>query len=381
MLSILKKDIPNNPWDKPKAKDSNPWGDNKGSNRGPSGSSGGSGGPGNNGPDLSDWFGGFKQQLPKKGDSFSGGPNIFLIILVIIGAWLLSGVYRVLPEEHGVVQRFGAYQKTVTEQGLHYHLPAPIETVKKPNVTFERRIEIGYRDPTAGRGGASNIIDRPDESLMLTGDANIVDIDFVVQWKVGSAKDFLFNIRDPEGTIKKVAESAMREVIGQNRLQEIITERRADVASRVRSIMQDILNEYGAGVSITQVLIQDASVPQPVMGAFEDVIRADQDAETMKNQALQYRNDIVPRARGEAIKMIKDSEAYRERVVNEAEGGAARFTKVYESYKEAKDVTRKRLYLETLEEIFETSNKVVLDPGASGQNVLPYLPLDSLKKR
>lgn len=297
--------------------------------------------------------------------------------LVVVALWLVSGVYRVLPEEHAVVQRFGAYQTTIEKQGLHYHLPWPIETVTKPNVTFERRIEIGYRDPSGGRASRLAMQDRPDESMMLTGDANIVDINFVVQWKIGSARDYLFNIRDAEGTIKRVAESAMREVIGQNKLQSIITEGRENVATRVRGIMQEMLDDYGSGVAITQVLVQDATVPQPVMDAFEDVIRADQDAETLRNQALKYQNDIIPKARGEAIQLRLQAESYAEEVVNRAEGEAQRFRDVYDSYSQAKDVTRKRLYLQTIEEILANNQTIIIDQEDGAGGVLPYLPLNN----
>ncbi len=324
----------------------------------------GGGGNSNTPPDLDELL----KQFQSK---FNGekGVGIGFIFIILIGIWLASGIYIIQPQEQGVVQRFGKYTKTIEKQGLHYHLPFPIETVEKPDVTFERRIEIGFRGNQ----------DRPDESLILTGDANIVDIDFVVQWQVGIAKDFVFNIRDPEGTIKKVAESAMREVVGQNNLQSIITERRADVAKQVQAIMQEMLDEYGAGVSISQVLIQGATVPGPVMDAFEDVIRADQDAETMKNQALKYKNDIIPRARGNAIRLRKEAEAYKEQVINQAKGDAQKFKDVYTAYSEAKDVTRERLYLETIEEILRNNQKFILN-SQSGNNVLPYLPLNELKK-
>ncbi len=309
--------------------------------------------------------------IKKFQDKFNNdkGLGIGFIAVIALILWLISGVYIIQPQEQGVVQRFGKYVKTIEKQGLHYHFPYPIETVAKPDVTFERRIEIGFRGNQ----------DRPDESLILTGDANIVDIDFVVQWQVGVARDFVFNIRDPEGTIKKVAESAMREVVGQNNLQSIITERRADVAKQVQNIMQEMLDEYGAGVSISQVLIQAATVPGPVMDAFEDVIRADQDAETMKNQALKYKNDIIPRARGNAIKLLKEAEAYKEQIVSQAKGDAQKFKDVYQAYAQAKDVTRERLYLETIEKILRDNKKFVLN-GENNGNVLPYLPLNEIKK-
>ncbi len=306
-----------------------------------------------------------------------GRPPAQLIGLVLVGIlllWLASGLYRVQPEEHGVVLRFGKYMDTVTESGLHYHLPWPIETVMKPNVTFERRIAIGYR--ASPYGGEKQ--DIPEESMMLTGDANIVDLDFVIQWKISDARDFLFNIRNPEATLKRVAESAMREVVGQNRLQDIITDRREDVAMRVKPMMQEIMDSYGAGIMVTQVLIQDASVPPPVLDAFEDVVRATQQAETMRNQAQRYRNEIVPRAQGEAIRLIKEAEAYKEQVVAQAKGDAQRFNDIYGAYAASKNVTRQRLYLDAWDHILKNSDAVILDSAKSGS--IPYVNVNELRK-
>lgn len=367
---MAKKDD-NNPWTSPK-KPKNPW-DLKVVD-GKAKKTGGKNDGGSNGQMPPD----FDVLLKQIQDKFSGGGSsngsmIKIILGVLLLLWLGSGFYLVNVNQHAVVQRFGRYVKTVTNQGLHYHLPYPIETVTKPNVTFERRIEIGQNLRSRLRGQSGN-----DESLMLTGDANIIDIDFVVQWFIGDAKNYLFNIRDPEGTIKKVAESAMREVVGQNDLQFIITGGRGTVATSVRNLMQEMLDDYQTGIMIKEVLIQDASVPSEVMDAFEDVIRADQDAETLRNQALQYQNDIVPKARGEAIQMLNAAKAYREQVINQANGDADRFNQVYSAYAQSKDVTRKRLYLETLEEVFANSSKVILD-NEGGAGVLPYLPLDGLK--
>jgi membrane protease subunit HflK len=295
-----------------------------------------------------------------------------LIALVILLIWLASGVYRVQPEEHVIITRFGRYTETVEKQGLNYRLPWPIEEARKVNVTFERRIEIGYV------GQRNTRLDKPDESQMLTGDANIVDLDFVVQWKVQNARDYVFNIRQPENTIKKVAESAMREVVGQNALQDIITDRREDVASTVRKTMQNILDSYKSGVSITQVLIQDASVPQPVLDAFEDVIRATQEAETKKNQAFRYRNEIVPRAQGEAIRLTKEAEGYKEQVVSRASGEAKRFLNVYSAYRQAPDVTRQRLYIQAVEDVLRNSDKMLVDQ--QGSQTVPYLDLNALRR-
>lgn len=357
------------PWNNDSGKGNDPWGQaptnaNRPNRKRKTGGGGSGGNGGGTPPDLDALL----KQFQKRFDSDKGFGAGF-IALIIFGLWLASGIYIIQPQEQGVVQRFGEYVQTIEQQGLHYHMPWPIENVLLPDVTFERRIEIGFRGTQ----------DRPDESLILTGDANIVDIDFVVQWQVGIAKDFVFNIRDPEGTIKKVAESAMREVVGQNNLQSIITERRAAVAQQVQAIMQAMLDEYGSGVSISQVLIQGATVPQPVMDAFEDVIRADQDAETMKNQALKYKNDIIPRARGNAIKLIKEAEGYKEQVVSQAQGDAQKFKDVYKAYANAKDVTRERLYLEMIEDVLGNSQKFILN-SKSGNGVLPYLPLNELTK-
>lgn len=326
-------------------------------------------------------FGGENELPPlfnNKMNPFSGNTSptkAFLMTgVVLLAVWMGSGIYRVLPEENGVVLRFGRYTHTVTDPGLHYHLPKPIEMIIKPNVTFERRLELGYRGSPIPGALKQDI---PDESMMLTGDANIVDLDFVVQWKVGDARQFLFNVRDPEGTLKRVAESAMREVVGQNQLQDIITDRREDISVRVKTIMQDILKSYAAGIIITQVLIQDATVPPPVLDAFEDVIRANQQAETMRNNALKYRNEIVPRAQGDAIRLIKEAEAYKESVVAEAKGDAERFNDTYNAYAQSKDVTRERLFIDAWQDILENSNSVILDNKNGG--ALPLVNLNELR--
>lgn len=325
-------------------------------------------------PDLDELLSRFAKGLGGKHNG-SGANNPFsplVIILVLLIIWLASGIYRILPEEQGVILRFGAMNRPITTAGLGYHMPWPIETLERDNVTFERRLTIGFT--RSGRGSTQDI---PEESLMLTGDANIIDLDFVVQWKIGNLTDYLYKLRDPENSIKKVAESVMREVVGQNDLQRIITEKRADVSERVKALTQEILNEYGAGVIITQVLIEDATVPPPVMDAFEDIVRAAQDAETAVNKAQEYRNDIVPRARGEAIKIIQGAQGYKEKTINNAKGESGRFDQLFKSYSKSKDVTRDRLYLETMEEILQNGNLIIIDQDKNG--VLPYLPLNELR--
>jgi modulator of FtsH protease HflK len=353
-------DNPDNPWEKPKKPSSDPWQARTERKRKPSGG------------DIPPIFSQFKNRV-NPGDN--PAKLIVLVVVVLAALWVASGLYRVLPEENAVILRFGKFIDTQTNPGLHYHLPWPVETVEKPNVTFERRVELGYRGAFY-EGSAKQ--DIPEESLILTGDANIVDLDFVVQWKVSNAKEFLFNIRDPEMTLKRVAESAMREVIGQNRMQDIITDRREDIGARVKKSMQTILDNYGAGVLVTQVLIQEASVPSPVLDAFEDVIRATQQSETMKNQALRYRNEIVPRAQGEAIRVAKESEGYKERVIAGAKGDAERFNNVYDAYAGSKDVTRKRLYLDMWQEVLRGSDAIVLDNKGGGGTV-PYINLNELR--
>lgn len=373
---------PQNPWDSPasfgknsgnKPQGNTPWGKNGGTPNGPRDTrrpQGGNGGNGGQLPPLPPFF----NSLNNQANMIPPHKLIGLGIGLVAVLWLTSGLYRVQPEENGVILRFGRYVDTITDPGLHYHLPWPVETVLKPNVMFERRIELGYR----GNAYSNEKQDVAEESMMLTGDANIVDLDFVVQWKIGEAREFLFNIRDAEGTLKRVAESAMREVIGQNILQDIITDRREDIAVRVKEIMQDILTSYGSGIMVTQVLIQDASVPGPVIDAFEDVIRATQQAETTKNQALRYRNEITPRAQGDAIRLVKEAEAYKEQIVAKASGDAQRFLNVYESYSKARNVTRERMYIETWQYILENNNSIILENNG-GPSPLSYLNLNNLK--
>ncbi|MAR57288.1 MAG: FtsH protease activity modulator HflK [Rickettsiales bacterium] len=308
-----------------------------------------------------------------------GDPNsgkiIGLVVVALVVLWLGSGLYRVNPDELGVVLRFGEYHRT-TGPGLNYHLPYPVETVMIPSVTSVNKVEVGSRTG-GGRTSATS-----KESLMLTGDRNIVDIDFEVQWKIDSTvpQNFLFNVRDPEGTIKPVAESAMREVIGQNKLGDVLTTAQSEIAEDTRELMQDMLDEYGAGVEIIAVNLSRPDVPQPVIDEFQDVKRAEQDRETAESVAEGYRNQIIPRAKGEAVKMVQDAEAYKARVTAEAEGDAARFVSVYTEYKQAEDVTRKRIYLETMEELMSGMNKIVIDQSGGGtQGVLPYLPLNELR--
>ncbi|MEK7246341.1 MAG: FtsH protease activity modulator HflK, partial [Pseudomonadota bacterium] len=247
-----------------------------------------------------------------------------------------------------------------------FKLPSPIDVVTKPKVEQVSTIDIGSTDASA-------------ENLMLTGDQNIIDIDFVVQWRVKNAGDFLFNVRDPEPTIKIAAESAMREIVGQVTLEDALTIRRQDVESRTRELLQNILDEYGMGAFIADVKLQKVDPPAQVIDSFNDVQRALQDKERKQNEALTYSNDILPRAKGEAQRMIQDATAYKERMILEAEGEANRFLSVYNAYLQNKDVTRTRIYLERMQQVFKDSEKIIIDKGNTG--VVPYLPLPELRRR
>jgi membrane protease subunit HflK len=237
-------------------------------------------------------------------------------------------------------------------------------------------IDIGFLRVTRGEGASTRDVE--EESLMLTGDQNIIDIKFTVQWKISDAGKFLFRIRDPEATVKIAAESAMREVIGQTDLQPALTEQRGEVEFKTKRLLQDILTEYEAGIEITELKLQDVQPPPPVIDAFDDVQRSLQDRDRLRNEADAYRNDILPRARGEAQRMIQGAQAYKERLENEADGEAKRFLSVYEAYLENPEVTKRRMYLETLQKVFSQTDKVILDKGAGG--IIPYLPLQELRR-
>jgi len=317
----------------------------------------------------------FKGALP--GGSW-GGKGIVLILLVIVAAWLLSGFYRVGADEQGVVLRFGKYYDT-TQPGLRYHLPAPIESALTPKVTRINRVDIGFRS-ASDFGRASAVRSVPEESLMLTGDENIVDIDVAVFWRISDARDFLFNLQQPENTVKAVAESMIREVVGRSRIDDVLTEGRERVELETQQLMQETLDAYGAGIEITQVKLQQADPPAAVIDAFRDVQAARADQERLRNEAQAYANDIVPRARGEAEQIRLEAEGYREQTVADAEGEVARYLAIQEQYAKARDVTRKRLYYETLESVLAGMNKIVIDK-AGGSGVVPYLPLPEVQRR
>jgi membrane protease subunit HflK len=313
----------------------------------------------------------FRRALP---GGFGTGAGIGVVILAIAVLWLASGFYRVLPDEEGVVLRFGAYNR-VAAPGLHWHMPTPIESVFTPSVKRINRTEIGYRSGEE-RAATRQL---PEEALMLTGDENIVDINFAVFWFVKDAQNYLFKIRDPEMTVKSAAESAMREVIGETQIAAALAEGRGKIETDTEKLLQELLNSYQSGIQVTQVQLQRVDPPDPVIDAFRDVQRALADKARLRNEAESYRNDILPRARGNAVRIQQEAEAYRQQVINGAQGDAARFDSVYQAFKITKNVTMQRLYIETMEEILKNSNKIIIDKRAEGQSgVLPYLPLPNL---
>jgi membrane protease subunit HflK len=312
-----------------------------------------------------------------------GGRGIVLIVVAAVALWGLSGFFRVEPDELGVVLRFGKYVRDA-KPGLNYHLPYPIETVLTPKVTRVNRIDIGMRIVEDVRRG-STMRDIPEESLMLSGDENIVDVDFAVFWVIKpdrGAAQYLFNIQNPEGTVKAVAESAMREVIGRSEIQPILTGARQNIETGVQELMQKILDDYGAGIQITQVQLQKVDPPAQVIDAFRDVQAARADLERAQNEAQTYANRVIPEARGRAAQITQSAEAYREQTVAEARGQAGRFDKIYDEYRKAPDITRERLYLETMERVLGGTDKIILDSGGgAGGGVVPYISLDELTKR
>jgi len=314
------------------------------------------------------------------GGSKLGGKPIGLILIILLFVWLASGLYRVGPDEQGVVLRFGKFIKT-TQPGLHYHIPLPVETVLTPKVTKVNRIDIGFRsERDSGFSSGGGVADVPQESLMLTGDENIVNIDFSVFWVIKDAGKFLFEIQDPEGTVKAAAETAMREVIAKSKIQPVLTEGRAQIEIETQEIIQSILDEYNSGIQITQVQTQKADPPDQVIDAFRDVQAARADMERSKNEAEAYANDVIPRARGEAAKIMQAAEAYKQKVVASAEGEASRFISIFNEYDKAKEVTQERMYLETMEKVLSDIEKVIIEKNV-GSGVVPYLPLPELGKK
>jgi membrane protease subunit HflK len=349
-----------------------PWDNNTGGGRGPGGGGpwgqapqGSGGGPRRGGtPNL-------EEILSRGRDRFQGGlPGgrwaAVGVVLALLVFWGFNAIYTIDPQEVGVKLRFGQPMET-TGPGLHF-LWWPVESVERVNVT-ENQTEIG--SVANSRTGAT-------EGLMLSGDQNIVDVKFSLLWSVADPKQYLFNVRDPEDMVRSVGESAMREVVGRRPAQDIFRDDRAGIALEVRDISQRILDSYGLGVTVSQIAIENVAPPTEVADAFDEVQRAQQDENRFQEEARQYSNTLLGDARGQAAQMREDAAAYKTRVVQEAEGEAARFTSIYDEYVKAPEVTRKRLFLETMEQVLGGSDKVIVENGA-GSGVVPYLPLPELR--
>lgn len=372
-----------------------PWGHGTGPvNNGPSGSGGGRrpSSEGNKGSspgemDVDEWI---RKSQEKLRQAFPGGPGggmgrsgpggvprpVWSIIgLVLIGLWLASGFYQVGTNQVGVVLRFGQVVRT-EQPGLRYHLPAPVESVLLPDFTNEKKIEVGFRSYTSGQKQ-----DVEDESRMLTGDENIVDIDFIVNWRINSAEEFLFNVRNPELTVKMASESAIREIIGRMNIQPILTEKRLEIEQETRGLIQEMLEDYKAGITITRVQLLSVAPPPEVKDAFDDVTRARADGDTARNDAEAYRNDVLPRARGEAEKMLQEAEGYKGMIVNAAMGDAARFESVLKGYNQSREVVSSRLYYEAMEDVLRGATIMLVDPAIGKSGAVPYLPLNELARK
>lgn len=398
---------PNNPWgtpgedprsDGPGKRRDEPWGEGRPGSGPGGGGSGNNGGPRNGGPippmpDFDRIIAQAQQSIRRflgghggaGGSRWGGGRGLALLGIAVLALWVASGLYRVEPDQEGVVLRFGAFTR-LTPPGLNYHLPWPIEAVETPAVTRVNRIEIGYRSGEIGSGDVPTEAptsresgrDVAQESLMLTGDENIVDVNIAVLWRIDNVAAFMFNTRDPRTTIKSVTESVLREVFGRTPIQPALGPLRAQIADDVMRQTQKILDGYKAGVQIVQVLPQAVDPPAAVIESFRDVQRANTDAERIRNQAESYANDIVPRARGEASRIVAIADGDRQAAIARATGESKRFESVLTAYQAAKDVTMKRLYLDTMQDVLSHAQSVVLDDKLRG--VLPFLSVapDSL---
>ncbi|MEE8259185.1 MAG: FtsH protease activity modulator HflK [Sphingomonadales bacterium] len=358
-------------WGNDNGKGNNPWGSVPPSGGGPRGQ---------RPPEFDDIFGNFQKRMNALLPKFLRGRGFTTIILVIVlFLWAFSGFFRVQTSEQGVMLRFGEWVRT-EPQGFHWHIPFPVEQLIILNVTEINREDVGFRSAGSSERRPSPAV-LLGESLMLTGDENIVDIAFTVFWKVDDAKNYLFNIQPPQKqTVKEIAESVMREIIGKTPIQTALTQGRGQIQTDAQVKLQQVLNYYGAGILITEIRLERVDPPGQVIEAFRDVQAAEADKESFQNEAQAYANSIIPEARGNAVRVIQEAEAYKEQVIARATGEASRFLAVYQQYSLAKDVTRKRIYLETMEEIFAGMNKIIIDEGA-GTGVVPYLPLPELRSR
>lgn len=300
-------------------------------------------------------------------------PRFYVIILILVLAWILSGLYVVAPDEQGVVKSFGKLTRTL-EPGLHYHLPYPIESVSKPKVTEIQRFEFGFR--TVNSGPPPQYKPMADEALILTGDENIIDVWFIVQFRIKDATNYLFNVSDPFKTMRDAAEATMRAVMGENKIDTAMTIGRVDIQNDAQKALQKILDSYESGLQIIAVQLQAIHPPEQVRKAFKDVTSAREEKNKFINEAESYTSDILPRTKGLAVQIELEAEAYREQKIKQAQGDADRFLALLKEYRKAKDVTRKRLYLETMEEILAQARKLVVDSDKQG--VIQLLPLHEL---
>ena len=371
------------PWNQPGSggNDNDPWGQRNGH--------GGRGAP----PDLDQILRDAKKRLESilgggkgggrgeensndRGGGRFGGKLIAILIVVGFGVWVASGIYTVDQQEQAVELRFGQYSET-NEAGLNWHWPAPFETVEIINTQNVNTVEVGYRE--SGR----NVQSVPREALMLTEDENIIDVQFAVQYDIKSPTDLLFNVSEysPRDTadmvVRQATESAVREIVGRNTMDFAITDGRAQLAAETKGLVQAILDRYETGVNIRSVEMQNAQPPTQVKDAFDDVVRAREDEERLKNLAEAYSNDVIPRARGFSARILQEAEAYKAAVIAKADGETSRFKQVLDEYRKAPDITRDRLYLETMEQVFSNSSKMIIDQPSGGNNVM-YLPLDQL---
>jgi membrane protease subunit HflK len=367
MLCIFKTERIFMPWNNQSGGGGGPWGG--GGNGGPWGQGPrGTGGPQGSPPDLEDIIRRGQDRL-KRALPGGGGMNPALVGLIglgLVALWFFQAIYTVQPDELAVELRFGTPKEELAEPGLHFHW-WPIETVEKAN-TAEKLINIGEV-----RGSTSS-------GLMLSGDQNIVDVKFSVAYQVSEPKAYLFNVADPDEMVRQVAESAMREAVGRRPAQDIFRDDRQGIADAVRGIIQSTLDSYGSGLTVNAISIEDAAPPREVADAFDEVQRAEQDEDRFVEESNQYSNQRLGQARGEAAQIREEAAAYKNRIVQEAEGEAQRFISVYDEYAKAPDVTRKRLFLETMEQVLKGSSKVIVDEK-EGQGVVPYLPLPELQKR
>ena len=366
-----------------------PWSNQSGGGGGgwKSGGGGGGGGPWGQGPSGGGQQPDLEELLKRSQDrikqtiSGSGlpGPVLLLIAAPIVALiCFYAFTFRVNPDELGIVMRFGQFVRQ-EPPGLHFRLPPPVEEVYKPKVTRQNIIEIGFCSGAGSGRGFQTARDSP-ESHMLTGDENIVDLEFVVYWRIRDASQYLFNIQNPETTVKEVAESAMHEIVGQSNIAPLLTEARQKTETGVQKLMQQTLDHYNAGIRIDQVTLQRVDPPAQVIDAFRDVQAARADKERLQNEANTYANKVVPEARGEAERILQGAEGYKQQTVAEANGQASRFNKVLDEYKKAPEVTRQRIYLETMERVMGGTDKVIIDSKSGGQGVVPYLPLDQLSR-